>query len=301
MTLDKTQIPKFVYIGQGGPLSIIPLKKLCDKGFRPEAVIVADKSKQPKGLNLLPVKPPRLADNLAGVADELGLPLIYWQKGCEAEIAANLADISADLVIMSCFPWRIPEMLLVIPKQGWWNLHPSPLPAYRGPTPIFWQAKAGESHIGVSLHQVTTNLDSGAIIGKQTVSALDLQRHELEVELAQQGAKLVEQGLWALGKDQLQPQPQQERDASYQGFPNQQDRCIERTGTASAAYRFIALVNSVYPLCFKLDGKEYTVSAALGFNDEGVLGVPYRVEDNQIAIQFEQGVLTVAYSFAAHP
>jgi len=293
VTLDKTQTPRFVYIGQGGSLSLIPLKGLCDKGFRPEAVIVADKSNRPKRLNLLPVKPPRLADNLAGVADALGLPLIYWQRGCEAEIAAKLAVISPDLVIMSCFPWKITEPLLDIPASGWWNLHPSLLPAYRGPTPLFWQARAGEVQTGISLHQVAASLDSGPIIGQHTVSMLDFQRYDLEIELAQQGANLIEQALLAFTVNQLQPRPQNELDASYQGFPNQQDRCIEVTGTASAAYRFIRLVNSEYSLWFEAGNSRYKVIDAESFDDQARLGEPYEFDDNNLTIQFEQGVLVV--------
>lgn len=293
MSLDKTQIPKFVYIGQGGPLSTIPLKSLCDKGFRPEAVIVADKSNHPKRLNLLPVKPPRLEGSLADAADELGLQVIYWQRGCEGEIAAKLATISPDVVIMSCFPWKITESLLEIPVSGWWNLHPSLLPAYRGPTPIFWQAKARETDIGVSLHQVAASLDSGAIIGQQTVSVLDFQRHELEVELAEQGANLIEQALLALAVNQLQPRLQQEADAHYQGFPGQQDRCIEITGTASAAYRFIRLVNSAYSLWFEVGNRRYRVIDAVNFDDQARLGEPNQFDDNHLRIQFEQGVLIV--------
>jgi len=283
---------KFVYVGQGGSLSIIPLKRLCDKGFYPEAVIVADKSQHPRKLNLLPVRPPRLADSLASVANELGLPVIDWQKGSEAEIERKLGDILPNLVIMSCFPWRIPESLLAIPRQGWWNLHPSLLPAYRGPTPIFWQAKAGEINIGISLHQVLPSLDSGAIIGQQTVSVPNFQRDELEVELAQQGASLIEHGLLALAKGELQACPQQEAKANYQGFPTWHDRRIEITASASAAYRFIRLVNSAYSLWFELESRPYKVMDAVSFDDQGILlDEPYQLEGNRLIIQFEQGTL----------
>lgn len=293
MTLDKTQIPKFVYIGQGGSLSIIPLKSLCNKGFRPEAVIVADKIQQPRGLNLLPVKPPRLEGSLAGAADELGLPLIYWQRGCEAEIATELATISPDLVIMSCFPWKITEALLKIPASGWWNLHPSLLPAYRGPTPLFWQARAGETQTGISLHQVEHDLDSGPILGQRAVPLKDYRGSELEVELAQQGGKLIERAFLELAQDKLLPSSQTEAMASYQGFPTDADRRITTMGAASKAYGFICLVNAVYPLWFKLGTRRFRVMDAVSFDDHAVLEEAHQLEDNHLAIQFEQGVLVV--------
>jgi len=299
VTLSRTQIPKIVYIGRGGPLSIIPLMSLYDKGIRPEAVIVSDTSHQTHKLNLLPVRPPRLKDNLAGVADELGLPLIYWQRACEAEIAANLATISPDLVIMSCFPWRIPESLLKIPALGWWNLHPSLLPAYRGPTPIFWQSRAGEKNTGVSLHQVTADLDSGAILGQHALPWRHLVGRELEACLAQEGVKLIEQALQALAESKLQPWAQSECDATYQSFPEELDTRIETTGKASAAYRYIRLVGSAYRLWFDVNGQRHDVTAALEFNDKALLGCPWSYNNGQLQVQFEQGVLTVACQIVA--
>ena len=293
MTLDKTQIAKFVYIGQGGPLSLIPLKKLCDKGFRPEMVFIADKSRLPTGLALLPVQPPRLRDSLASLAAELDLPVIYWQRGCEANIAAKLADIEPDLAIMSCFPWRIAESLLNIPAMGWWNLHPSLLPAYRGPSPLFWQLRAGETQVGISLHQVTESLDSGPIIGQHTLPVSASNGRELEMALANQGADLIEHALQALTEDRLQPCLQEEMKASYQGFPVKRDMRITTTGSASAAYRFINLISPAYALWFELDGQRFDVVKGLGADDEAILNAPHRYATNQLQVQFKQGVLTV--------
>ena len=293
MTLSRTQIAKYVYIGQGGPLSTMPLEILGEKGIVPEAVFVTETTQHPPRLNLLPVRPPRLSGSLADMADRLDLPIIYWQKGCEDEIEAKLKKIAPDLAVMSCFPWRIPEPLLSIPVHGWWNLHPSLLPRYRGPSPLFWQAKAGEDLTGISLHQVESELDSGAIIGQQSVSLLDFQGQALESELAKQGANLIEKSLIAMAQDRLEPQQQSEAKAHYQGFPNVQDRCIELTGSASRAYRFIYLVNAAYPLWFDLDNNRYRVKQALGFDDQKTMKTPFLLDNNQLTIQFEQGVLTV--------
>jgi len=293
VTLSRTQIVKFVYVGQGGPLSTIPLQRLTEKGLFPEAVIIADKSQSNSRLNLLPVQQPRLAGSLMSTAYDLGLPVIAWQRGCEAEIEAKLSAMSVDLAVMSCFPWRITESLLKIPTLGWWNLHPSLLPAYRGPTPLFWQAKAGEVQTGISLHKVTANLDGGDMIAQQEVSMRGVAAYELEQILAQQGAELIEQGLLSLANDSLQPQPQKEIEASYQGFPSVQDRCIPTTGRASEAHRFIILMNTIYPLWFDLDGRQFIVVESLNADDEAILKNAYHCEEEYLQIQFDIGVLTV--------
>jgi len=291
VTLDKTQISKFVYVGQGGALSIIPLKILCDQGLRPEAVIIADTSHLPKGMNLLPLRPPRVVDSLAAEADKLNLPFFYWQRGSEDEIEAKLGDITPDVVMMSCFPWRVAESLLSVPVHGWLNLHPSLLPAYRGPTPLFWQARAGETQTGVSLHCVLPELDTGDILAQQAVSLLDTSGKELERELARQGATLMQRAL--LAKDSLVPTPQRQQDASYQGFPSQQDFCIETTGVARNAYQFIRLMGEAYPLWLEINTKQFRVKQALSYDDQGKMHEAFYLDDNLLNIQFEQGVLVV--------
>jgi len=47
------------------------------------------------------------------------------------------------------------------------NLHPSLLPKYRGPSPEFWAIKNKEEFIGITLHWVNEDIDSGDIIYQQ--------------------------------------------------------------------------------------------------------------------------------------
>ena len=44
------------------------------------------------------------------------------------------------------------------------NLHNSPLPRYRGMAPINWALKEGEREHGVTLHEVTPEIDAGPIL-----------------------------------------------------------------------------------------------------------------------------------------
>ena len=222
MTLHKTQMPRFVYVGKGGPLSVIPIKTLAEAGIFPEAILIPERSQSSVRLNLLPVQPPRYEDDLATIAADMGLPLISWQRGFEAEIEAKLANIGINLAIMSCFPWRIPAALLAVPEHGWWNLHPSLLPAYRGPSPLYWQIQAGETMTGISLHQVETDLDTGPIISQASCQLTDAAG--LEQKLAQLGANLITEALHQLQEGNLVTTIQDENRASYQSFPGQLEK-----------------------------------------------------------------------------
>jgi methionyl-tRNA formyltransferase len=46
------------------------------------------------------------------------------------------------------------------------NLHPSLLPAYRGPTPIFWTLASGATESGVTVHRVSPRIDAGDILAQ---------------------------------------------------------------------------------------------------------------------------------------
>lgn len=71
------------------------------------------------------------------------------------------------------------------------NLHPSLLPHYKGLNAIKRAYEAGEEKLGVSLHEVTTELDSGPLISqKQLIRApgesfedLEARIHALEREI----------------------------------------------------------------------------------------------------------------------
>nr|WP_321487035.1 formyltransferase family protein [uncultured Draconibacterium sp.] len=44
------------------------------------------------------------------------------------------------------------------------NIHFGSLPAFKGPTPVFWQLKYGAEKIGLCIHYLTEKLDSGDVV-----------------------------------------------------------------------------------------------------------------------------------------
>jgi len=74
-----------------------------------------------------------------------------------------LNKIEADVVFVFSFPYKIPEIVLNTPPFGFINFHPSLLPAYCGPDPIFWQIRDGQMTGGITSHKVDEKIDSGPI------------------------------------------------------------------------------------------------------------------------------------------
>lgn len=74
-----------------------------------------------------------------------------------------ISDTLFDLGVSYCYPKKIPNELLIIPKLGFINYHPGPLPKYKGPNEYDEAIKNKETHWGVTVHDMTEEYDSGNI------------------------------------------------------------------------------------------------------------------------------------------
>jgi methionyl-tRNA formyltransferase len=77
-----------------------------------------------------------------------------------------IAALAPDLILSATFPYRLPPELLRIPRLGAINLHPTPLPAYRGPNParVFYDGAT----IGATAHRMDEDFDTGPILSQHT-------------------------------------------------------------------------------------------------------------------------------------
>jgi methionyl-tRNA formyltransferase len=83
-----------------------------------------------------------------------------------ARIAPLLRVFEPDLALCTGFPWKIPSEALEVPKHGIVNGHPSLLPKYRGPSPVSWAIRNGETEFGFTFHYMDAELDTGRILGQ---------------------------------------------------------------------------------------------------------------------------------------
>jgi len=116
--------------------------------------------------------------------------MVYNKKKCKARKRADLLDIPSvyskdedDIIKI----FNVYEIDMIV-MAGWMrivskkfcdefagriiNLHPSLLPKYKGLHAVEQAMKAGEEETGCTVHFVTEELDSGAIIKQQTVPIL---------------------------------------------------------------------------------------------------------------------------------
>lgn len=87
----------------------------------------------------------------------------------------KIADYSPDLILVNSYSMRIPQEILDIPEHGAINIHYALLPRYRGANPIQWAIINGEIDVGVTMHYMTNDFDSGDIIAQQPVPIYDYE------------------------------------------------------------------------------------------------------------------------------
>ncbi|HVC30818.1 MAG TPA: formyltransferase family protein [Steroidobacteraceae bacterium] len=77
-----------------------------------------------------------------------------------------LKSLAPDLIVSFTFPYRIPPEVTTIPRFGAVNLHPAPLPLYRGPNPMRMIYDAAPT-LGATLHRTEEDFDTGVIYSRQ--------------------------------------------------------------------------------------------------------------------------------------
>ena len=83
--------------------------------------------------------------------------------------AAMLAPLRPDLIVCGGMPWRLPPDLIALPRLGTINMHPALLPRHRGPASVAWAFRNGDPELGLTVHRMDANFDTGAILAQGSV------------------------------------------------------------------------------------------------------------------------------------
>jgi methionyl-tRNA formyltransferase len=100
-------------------------------------------------------------------AKDLGFDVHQPSSLKDPKICQEISQLKPSLIIVAAYGKLIPKELLLIPQYGCWNLHPSLLPEYRGPSPVVSAILDGKTSTGVTLMQMDEGLDTGPIIDQE--------------------------------------------------------------------------------------------------------------------------------------
>ncbi len=221
--------PRILYFGTQGSFSLPPLLALLRAEQRVIGVVIPDIARQsaPSAgiINLLATT---TNDTIIAHARAHAIPV--WSL-------SNLpATLEFELLIVACFPRRLPQSLLQRVAIAALNMHPSRLPAYRGPAPLFWQLRDGLREIGITLHHMTSHIDAGDIVAQTGVALpAGISGSTADELLAGAGTEML---LTTIRSGDYSGRPQHGAD-SHQSWPHADDWSVPTSWPVLRAFNFM--------------------------------------------------------------
>ncbi|HTR35906.1 MAG TPA: methionyl-tRNA formyltransferase [Bryobacteraceae bacterium] len=215
----------------GTPSFAVPtLERIVAAGHRVLAVFT--QPDRPKGrggqLAASPVKETAL---------RLGLPVHQPERVRRPEVVEQLRGMRPQAMVVVGYGQIIPQSIIDIPPRGIINVHASLLPKYRGAAPIQWAVANGERRTGVTTMRIDAGLDTGDMLQKwETEIGAEENAVELGQRLSRAGADLLIETLQRIEAGTIQPQPQDNSQATLAPILKKEDGTIDWTWPAAKVF-----------------------------------------------------------------
>lgn len=186
------------------------LESLLQNQYNIIAVVTRVDSKQGRNLSLTysPVK------NLA--LSFPSIPIFQPEKASASDFISAIAALQPDLFLVVAYGKILRETLLAIPKRGSINVHSSLLPKYRGAAPIQRALMNGEEKSGVTIIEITPEMDAGDILEKTSIFIPpDMTFGELENEMILASCKILPQVIQSIESGVIRKHRQDHKAATY--------------------------------------------------------------------------------------
>ena len=224
------------------------------------------------------------------------LPVFQPMKVKEPEFVQKLKEWKPDFIVVAAFGQFLTQEILDIPVYGCINVHGSLLPKYRGAAPIQYAIIKGEKETGVTIMRMEKGMDTGAMYSKVTVPIdEEMNFARLHDELMEKGAKLLTETLPKIA-DGLQPEEQDEREATYATLISKDMARIDWTSSAQAVHDRVRGFDPAPGAFTNLpDGKLLKIweTRVTGDRTEAAAGTVISVSKKEFSVACGEGVLRI--------
>lgn len=217
MTSGKTN--PIVFFGTED-FSATALQALIDADYTIVAVVTKPDTKRGRGQKIIePI--------VKTIATRYGIDV--WQPGDLDDIIEPLTHLHPVTGVLVSFGRIIPPHLLALFTPGIINVHPSLLPAYRGPSPIETALLRGDHHTGVTIMKLVSAMDAGPIYAQHPfpASITAATQPQLYNDLGKFGAELLVASLPGIITGEHVPAEQDHAAASYCQLIQKSDGVID--------------------------------------------------------------------------
>jgi methionyl-tRNA formyltransferase len=190
------------------------------------------------------------SDSVEDLAEGLGIP-VHLTERVDHETIDLVKRAEPDVIVVnSWYTWMPPE-LYELPPHGTLNLHDSLLPKGTGFSPVLWSLISGEAQIGLTIHRMDENLDTGDILVQHS---LPIAPNDTGTELVEQGIGLIpgalKEPLTALESGTAQWRPQDKASRTYFHKRSERDSLIDWNWPAEDLERLVRALSEPYPRAY---------------------------------------------------
>ena len=208
----------------------------------------------------------------------------YVPDFLDANFLMLAKKINPDLIICAYYPQIFPKELLDLPPLGCINVHPGCLPKYRGTFPTPWHILNNEKEIGITLHYMDKNIDTGDIIFQKKYPIYDYETgHQLYMRTMKLSGEIIIESFDKILSRDVRP-VRQDIGGSYFNYIEARYQINWSMARQDIVNRIRVHSPPYFPAYTFIFNKCITIERAKIFNVDGYNaqrpGVIYRVNDN---------------------
>ena len=302
------QRPRVLFFGMQGDFSTPSLQRLLASDIDVCAVVLpislVPGREQPAIQRREPPRSVRSAlpllarhPSIVEMAWKQNIPVWEVRRLSDIAVHETLASYKPDILCVACFSQRIPRSILALPRLGCLNVHPSLLPANRGPVPLFWTFRNGEQKTGVTIHFLEETMDTGDILAQEHIRVPDgISYAQLEMQCAEVGGKLLTDVVQNLYKGNVTRTIQDATRSSYYSFPTEQDFIVyPEKWDAQRVYNFInGIGHWDNPVELHVGNEVFLTRECISYSQEDTNDQPAYVRiENNVTIRCRDGLVII--------
>ena len=204
MILDNQHPNKAIVYAGSDAFSVQPLKKILNLKYKKVTVLTRPPKRQGRGMK-------QKNNPLAEFAVHNNLETLMPESPNDNDFLAKLGERKYDLLISCAYGRIMSEKLFECFGMGNINIHPSLLPRWRGPSPIESSILEGDKITGVSLMQMTKELDAGPVYEQRSISINGENTKTLSEKLSLLAGEMIESFLPSFFEGDVKIKQQDER------------------------------------------------------------------------------------------
>lgn len=213
------------------------------------------------------------------------------------EFRAVMLENRFTMVIVCGWYWIIEETDLMKADLGFWGIHNSLLPKFRGGSPLIWSMLSNDAEVGSSFFKLDAGVDSGPIAAQVRIPNSNKKVGEiLEVIEIEYKKKLPRLIVKILNGEALLT-IQEEENATYCKQRTPEDSLIDFNLNPEFVCRFVNVLQPPYPPAFlNIKEKRISISSIKAIDKVSNLkpGEIIKIDLNRILIAGVQGISYIA-------